>query len=339
MCIRDSLQTMWYENQLGIAHLRKKEWGPAFRQFKFIEKHFLEIQEDQYDFHTYCLRKYTLREYIQLIKYVDNVYNNKQFIICATNMIKGLMEYKVIKDNQLKEDIEEQKTEKKKLTQAEKKKLKKQEQQQKQQQEEQKNDKLDLKGVQYLKEELKDIYEEAMNFAKKVIGLEIKDKKIAFNAFLTVFDLYLELNKIPLAIRAYKKLQNNNFNPSQVHKRKIQLLKACDKFFAENQNYNQMLKEILSAEINEINSSNIQEFNEKNKKSLEGQIILVQCQNLKFEEEKNAVEKIVLSVPAESIEEGVYALKELEKIESGEETIKKAKEQFSQQYPLCKYFK
>ena len=33
-----------------------------------------------------------------------------------------------------------------------------------------------------------------MNFAKKVIGLEIKDKKIAFNAFLTVFDLYLELS-------------------------------------------------------------------------------------------------------------------------------------------------
>lgn len=34
------LQTMWYENQVGIAYLRKKEWGAAFRQFKFIEKHF-----------------------------------------------------------------------------------------------------------------------------------------------------------------------------------------------------------------------------------------------------------------------------------------------------------
>ena len=55
---------------------------------------------------------------------------------------------------------------------------------------------MDLKGVKYLQEELKDIYEEAMNFAKKVIGLEIADKKIAFNAFIATFDLYLVMSRI-----------------------------------------------------------------------------------------------------------------------------------------------
>ena len=54
--IRDSsdtniheLQYMWYENELGKAHLRKKEFGPALRQFKFIEKHFQDFYEDQVD--------------------------------------------------------------------------------------------------------------------------------------------------------------------------------------------------------------------------------------------------------------------------------------------------
>ena len=52
--IRDSsdanlheLQYMWYECELGNAYLRLKEFGPGFRQFKFIEKHFQDFYEDQ----------------------------------------------------------------------------------------------------------------------------------------------------------------------------------------------------------------------------------------------------------------------------------------------------
>lgn len=41
------LQTMWFEIELGKAFLRKNDFGSGLRQFKFIEKHFLDMYEDQ----------------------------------------------------------------------------------------------------------------------------------------------------------------------------------------------------------------------------------------------------------------------------------------------------
>lgn len=41
------IQTIWYELAMGEAYLRLNYYGPAFRMFKFIEKHFEEMYEDQ----------------------------------------------------------------------------------------------------------------------------------------------------------------------------------------------------------------------------------------------------------------------------------------------------
>jgi len=34
--------------------------------FKEVEKHFADFDEDQFDFHSYCIRKMTLRAYVRL---------------------------------------------------------------------------------------------------------------------------------------------------------------------------------------------------------------------------------------------------------------------------------
>ena len=34
-------------------------------------QHFVEITDDQFDFHTYCMRKMTLRSYVDLLKLED----------------------------------------------------------------------------------------------------------------------------------------------------------------------------------------------------------------------------------------------------------------------------
>lgn len=34
-------------------------------------QHFVEITDDQFDFHTYCMRKITLRSYVELLKLED----------------------------------------------------------------------------------------------------------------------------------------------------------------------------------------------------------------------------------------------------------------------------
>lgn len=41
------LQVSWYEIEKGLYYLRKKEWGPGLKQFKFIEKHFQDMYDDQ----------------------------------------------------------------------------------------------------------------------------------------------------------------------------------------------------------------------------------------------------------------------------------------------------
>ena len=38
---------------------------------------FQEIIEDQFDFHTYCMRKMTLRSYVELLRLEDVLRNNR----------------------------------------------------------------------------------------------------------------------------------------------------------------------------------------------------------------------------------------------------------------------
>lgn len=46
---------------------------------------------NHYDFHTYCVRKWTLREYIELIHFNDNLYKDKKYIEAASHYISGLI--------------------------------------------------------------------------------------------------------------------------------------------------------------------------------------------------------------------------------------------------------
>ena len=53
-----------------------------------VEKHFEDIHEDQFDFHSYCIRKVTLRTYADVLKWEDNLLGH-DFYVTAT---KGLIE-------------------------------------------------------------------------------------------------------------------------------------------------------------------------------------------------------------------------------------------------------
>ena len=51
-------------------------------------KHFEDIQEDQFDFHSYCLRKVTLRAYINVLRFEDDVYGHDFFCRAAEGIIR-----------------------------------------------------------------------------------------------------------------------------------------------------------------------------------------------------------------------------------------------------------
>ena len=79
---------MWYELEAAHSHLRTGDYGRALKQFTSIEKHFLDIVEDQFDFHTYCVRKMTLRAYVALLRLEDRLWGHTFYVRAAHGAIE-----------------------------------------------------------------------------------------------------------------------------------------------------------------------------------------------------------------------------------------------------------
>jgi len=58
------MQCMWFEIEAGNCHMQNKNYGKALQKFLLVESHFKDYKYNQFDFHTYCLRKMTLRAYL-----------------------------------------------------------------------------------------------------------------------------------------------------------------------------------------------------------------------------------------------------------------------------------
>ncbi len=114
------MQCYWYEMELGKCLKKKGELGKALKKFsKYfpriqflyislksnlyffpifvsfftvdIEKHFEDFNEDQFDFHSYCIRKVTLRSYIQTLRWEDSLYGHDVYADTAEQIIQIYM--------------------------------------------------------------------------------------------------------------------------------------------------------------------------------------------------------------------------------------------------------
>ena len=73
----------------------------------FLFQHFSEIIEDQFDFHTYCMRKMTLRSYVDLLRLEDILRSHrfyKRTAHCAMNVYLRLHD-KPLKDDESLNEI------------------------------------------------------------------------------------------------------------------------------------------------------------------------------------------------------------------------------------------
>lgn len=109
------MQCSWYELELAACLAKKQEWGCSLKKygkqtnrntsslrdddrfvltFSFrcfsaaVVKHFDDFHEDQFDFHSYCLRKVTLRAYISVLRFEDVVYGQDYFCEAAAGIIR-----------------------------------------------------------------------------------------------------------------------------------------------------------------------------------------------------------------------------------------------------------
>lgn len=67
------MQCMWFELGAAESHLRRGQLPQALKKFTAVDRHFADMIEDQFDFHSYCLRKVTLRAYVRLLRFEDRI--------------------------------------------------------------------------------------------------------------------------------------------------------------------------------------------------------------------------------------------------------------------------
>eukprot|EP00002_Diphylleia_rotans_P023039 TRINITY_DN4527_c0_g1_i1.p1 TRINITY_DN4527_c0_g1~~TRINITY_DN4527_c0_g1_i1.p1 ORF type:complete len:853 (+),score=231.37 TRINITY_DN4527_c0_g1_i1:68-2626(+) len=99
------MQCMWYESEIGQSYLRLKKYGPALKKFVAIKKHIDDMVEDQFDFHTYCLRKMTVRSYVAMLRFEDRIYGHPFFFNGARGMIQI---YTILHDNPSIKEVQTQ---------------------------------------------------------------------------------------------------------------------------------------------------------------------------------------------------------------------------------------
>jgi len=81
------MQCCWFENEAGWCHLRGDRRGRALKYFAAVVKHYEDMEEDQFDFHNYCMRKMTLRSYVEMLRAEDALYDKPRFREAADGLI------------------------------------------------------------------------------------------------------------------------------------------------------------------------------------------------------------------------------------------------------------
>jgi peptide alpha-N-acetyltransferase len=98
---------MWFQTECALAYQKQQKWGEALKKCHEIDRHFTEIIEDQFDFHTYCMRKMTLKSYVDLLRLEDGLRSHRFYEKSATvaiNVYLGLYD-KPLQESDGSDDI------------------------------------------------------------------------------------------------------------------------------------------------------------------------------------------------------------------------------------------
>jgi peptide alpha-N-acetyltransferase len=82
------LQASWYENAAAELHMRSKQYGRALKLLLSMDKHCVDMLEDQFDFHQYVLRKTTLRAYVDSIRWGNTLRGQRYHVRAALNIVR-----------------------------------------------------------------------------------------------------------------------------------------------------------------------------------------------------------------------------------------------------------
>mmetsp|Transcript_7717 Transcript_7717/g.47814 ORF Transcript_7717/g.47814 Transcript_7717/m.47814 type:complete len:723 (-) Transcript_7717:3476-5644(-) len=87
----DDMQCSWFALGGGRCFMQKGKIQEALNRFTVLRDFFEDFQEDQFDFHLYCLRKTTLRTYIEALRFIDSMRERQEFQDASLESIKALL--------------------------------------------------------------------------------------------------------------------------------------------------------------------------------------------------------------------------------------------------------
>ncbi|XP_073048390.1 N-terminal acetyltransferase A complex auxiliary subunit NAA15-like [Primulina eburnea] len=222
------MQCMWYELAAGESYLRQSDLGRALKKFLGVEKHYADITEDQFDFHSYCLRKMTLRTYVEMLKFQDRLHSHSYFRKAAAGAIKC---YLRLYDSPSKSSAEEDEemsrlpaSHKKKLRQKQRKAEARAKKEAEVKEESNvtavsKSGKRNMKPVDMDPhgEKLLQVEDPLME-ATKYLKLLQKHSSDSFETHLLSFEVNMRKQKILLALQALKHMMRLDADSSETHR-------------------------------------------------------------------------------------------------------------------------
>ncbi|KIM24065.1 hypothetical protein M408DRAFT_331983 [Serendipita vermifera MAFF 305830] len=84
----EDMQSFKFLLEDGVANMRNNHLAIALKRFISIDGIFLDMHEDQYDFHSYCIRRFTLNIYLDIIHWDDELRWNPIYIKAVVNACK-----------------------------------------------------------------------------------------------------------------------------------------------------------------------------------------------------------------------------------------------------------
>ncbi|KAH9928580.1 NMDA receptor-regulated protein 1a [Amylocystis lapponica] len=79
----EEMQSLLYLTEEADSHLGKDNLGMALKRYTAVQKVFDELEDDQFDFHGYSLRKFTVNVYLDLISWEDQLRSHPAYIHTA----------------------------------------------------------------------------------------------------------------------------------------------------------------------------------------------------------------------------------------------------------------
>ncbi|XP_070656100.1 N-alpha-acetyltransferase 16, NatA auxiliary subunit isoform X3 [Bos indicus] len=271
----NEMQCMWFQTECISAYQRLGRYGDALKKCHEVERHFSEITDDQFDFHTYCMRKMTLRAYVDLLRLEDILRRHGFYFKAARSAIEI---YLKLYDNPLTSESKQQERNSENLSAKElKKMLSKQRRAEKKAKVEEVRKHVEREHQPKNQKKKRDEEEETSGFKEELLPEKLErienplEEAIKFliplknlvadniDTHLLAFEIYFRKGKFLLMLQSVKRAFAINRNNPWLHECLIKFSKSV----SNHSNLPDIVSKVLSQEMQKIFvNKDLESFNE-----------------------------------------------------------------------------